>query len=395
MTEPPGSSEADGPTGPDATGSGGPSPEGASGQRPDLSRITDRIRGPLGVLALVGVGLFVIAFFFTLHVGRAFFLPVVLAVLLNYLLSPLVRRLGDFGLPPSAAAGIVLLGFLAFTGGGFYYLAGPAADWIERAPETMRRAEYQLRNLKAPVEQVQEAAEQVEEAADVGDDDTERSSEEVTVDEQTSLSASLLGGTWKLVVTGAIALLFLYFLLAIGDMFLRKLTAVLPCRRDKRRVVEITRSVEEDLSTYLATWVVINVGLGLAVAGALYLLEMPTPLLWGVVAAVLNFIPYLGPAVGIGIVAMVSLVSNDGTWAVAAPPLAYFVVNFIEGSFVTPVVMGRQLQLNPAVVFLGVFFWGWLWGIPGALLAVPLLATFKIVCDHVQLLSPVGTFLAR
>jgi predicted PurR-regulated permease PerM len=395
MSDPPGPSGADAPTGPDATGSGGPSAEGPSGERPDLGRLTDHVEGPLGVLAVVGVGLFVLAFFFTLHVGRAFFLPVVLAVLLDYLLSPLVRRLGDFGLPPASAAGVVLLGFLAFTGGGFYYLAGPAADWMEKVPETMRRAEYQLRDLKAPVERVQEAAEQVEEAADVGGDDGESRGEEVTADEQTSLSSRLLGGAWRLVAAGSIALLFLYFLLATGDMFLRKLTAVLPRRRDKRRVVEMTRSLEEDLSTYLATWVLINLGLGLAVAGALSLLEMPTPLLWGVVAAVLNFVPYLGPAVGIGIVAVVSLASNDGTWAVVAPPLAYFVVNLVEGSVVTPVVMGRQLQLNPAVVFLGVFFWGWLWGIPGALLAVPMLATFKIFCDHVAVLSPVGVFLSR
>lgn len=356
---------------------------------PDLSRITDRLEGPTGVIAVVALVLGVVVLFYTLRVARDFFLPVVVAVLLNYLLSPVVRRLEDFGLRPPLGAAVVVLGFLVVTGTGFYHLSGPASDWLERAPETLRRAEYELRELARPVEQVQQAAEQVEEAAGGGEDQ-----DDVQVDDS-SVSQELLGGTWRLFAAGAIVLLLLYFLLASGDTFLRKLTAVLPRRRDRRRLVEITRSLESDLSTYLLTWVAINLGLGVVVAGALHLLEMPSPLLWGLVAAVLNFIPYVGPIVGISVVGLVALVSLDGTWNVLAPPLAYAVVNTIEGSFVTPVVMGRQLRLHPAVIFLGLLFWGWLWGIPGALLAVPLIAALKIFCDHVPVLRPVGEFLSR
>lgn len=366
----------------------GDAPDGGPGA-PDLSRITDRVEGPVGVIALVAVVLGIVALFYTLRVARDFFLPVVIAVLLDYLLSPVVRRLGDVGLRPPLGAAVVVLGFLVVTGTGFYHLSGPAADWLDRAPQTLRRAEYELRELARPVEQVQEAAEQVEDAAGGNGD-----GENVEVDDS-SVSQALLGGTWRLFAAAAIVLLLLYFLLASGDTFLRKLTSVLPRRRDRRRVVEITRSLESDLSTYLLTWVAINAGLGVVVAGALHLLGMPAPLLWGLVAAVLNFVPYVGPIVGISVVAVVALVSFDGTWSVLAPPLAYTVVNTIEGSFVTPVVMGRQLRLHPAVIFLGLLFWGWLWGIPGALLAVPLIAALKIFCDHVPVLRPVGEFLSR
>lgn len=388
---------SDGPAEGQAPSAGAPDDEtsGASPDErgaPDLSRITDHLQGPVGVLAAVAVLLSVVAVFYTLRVARAFFLPVFVAVLLDYLLSPLVRRLDDVGLGPPAGAGIVVLGFLVLTGTGFYHLSGPAVEWLERAPQTMRRAELELRSLARPVERVQEAADQVGEAAGVEDGDGQE--QQVAV-EETPLSRALLGETWRLLATGTIVLLLLYFLLASGDTFLRKLTKVLPRRRDRRRVVEITRSLESDLSTYLLTWVTINLGLGAVVAGALHLLGMPSPLLWGLVAAILNFVPYLGPLVGISIVALVALVSLDGTWNVVAPPLAYAVVNTIEGSFVTPVVMGRQLRLHPAVIFLALFFWGWLWGIAGALLAVPLLATLKIFCDHVPILRPVGEFLAR
>jgi predicted PurR-regulated permease PerM len=122
---------------------------------------------------------------------------------------------------------------------------------------------------------------------------------------------------------------------------------------------------------------------------------MPYPALWGVLAGLLNFVPYLGPVVTAGVILIVSLLTFEELGRALVAPILYFAINFTEGSFVTPTVLGRRLTLNPVVVFVGLVFWGWLWGIPGALLAVPLLAVVKIFCDHIEPLSPLGEFLGR
>ncbi|MGH7358694.1 MAG: AI-2E family transporter, partial [Candidatus Rokuibacteriota bacterium] len=157
----------------------------------------------------------------------------------------------------------------------------------------------------------------------------------------------------------------------------------------------IARDMEEHISKYLVTMTLINVGLGAAVGGAMRLADMPNPVLWGVTAAVLNFVPYLGPVVTLGMIALVSLLTFEGLDRALVAPALYLGLNALEGYLVTPMLLGRRLLLNPVVIFMGIIFWGWLWGIPGALLAVPIMATFKIFCDHIGPLSPIGEFLGR
>jgi predicted PurR-regulated permease PerM len=192
-----------------------------------------------------------------------------------------------------------------------------------------------------------------------------------------------------------IMLLLLYFLLASGRLFLRKLVRVLPRFHHRRSAVKIVRHTEHDLSRYLGTMILVNIGLGVAVGVALYLLGMPNPALWGALAALLNFIPYIGPLVNVAIVGLVAVVSFDSLGEAALPPLAYLALNSIEAGLVTPAVMGWRLRLNPVAIVLAVTFWTWIWGIPGGLLAVPMLTTFKITCDHVEVLAPIGEFLGR
>jgi predicted PurR-regulated permease PerM len=125
----------------------------------------------------------------------------------------------------------------------------------------------------------------------------------------------------------------------------------------------------------------------------MHLLGLPNPMLWGVMATVLNFVPYLGAMVGIAVIAAVAALTFETPSEYFLPPLVYFLLTAIEGYFLTPIIVGRQLTLNPFVILLGLFLWGWMWGIPGAVLAVPMLASFKIVCDHIPPLTPVGEFL--
>ncbi|HLE85641.1 MAG TPA: AI-2E family transporter, partial [Thermoanaerobaculia bacterium] len=241
-----------------------------------------------------------------------------------------------------------------------------------------------------PVEKVSRATERVERMTDVGGS-RER---EVQVASQ-SLSGSLMNITFAVVSAVAVMLVLLYFLLTTGDLLVRKVAGVVRSADGKHRVVDIARTLEESISTYLLTIALINLCLGIAVGAALWLLDMPNPVLWGTMACLLNFVPYLGAVVGVAVVAMVSLLTFDGLAQAALAPLAYLALTSLEGSFITPTILGQRLTLNPLVIFVGIIFWGWMWGVVGALVAVPMIASFKIVCDHVERLKPVGDLLGR
>jgi predicted PurR-regulated permease PerM len=344
----------------------------------------------LGTVALIGI--FVLLALYTLYFARPFLLPIAVATILNFLLSPVVRGLQRLHVPQPLGAGLVIIALLGVVALGIERLSGPAAEWIRKTPEGVQRVETRVRGLRRPVEQVQEAAEKVEEevARLSGDGQTQ----EVKVQEGT-LTGALLSRTQAFLGSAVVVLILLYFLLASGDFFLRKLVRVLPRLEDKRRAVEIARQTELHISTYLSTVTLINVVLGCAVALAMWLVGMPNPALWGVLAGLMNFVPYLGSIVTAGVITIVSILTFEDLGRALVAPVLYFAINFIEGSFVTPTVLGRRLTLNPVVVFVGIVFWGWLWGIPGALLAVPLLAVFKIICDHIEPLSPLGEFLGR
>jgi predicted PurR-regulated permease PerM len=264
-------------------------------------------------------------------------------------------------------------------------------NWVESAPRNLQIAEYKLRGLTEPLDKLQKAAQEVDQATNV---EGEGSSQTVEVEEQ-SISEMLMNRT-QVFVSGLLVTLFLlYFLLASGDLFLRKVVKVLPQFRHRRNAVRIVRRTEEGLTNYLSTFMLINVGLGVALSGAMFLLGMPNPLLWGVLGGLLNFIPYLGPLLNIVIVTIVALVSFETVSYAILVPIVYLMINSVEGSLVTPALMGWRLQLNPIVIFIGLTFWTWIWGIAGALLAVPLMATIKIVCDSISLLRPVAVLMGR
>lgn len=176
-------------------------------------------------------------------------------------------------------------------------------------------------------------------------------------------------------------------------MFLRKLIRVLPRLGDKKRAVEIARQIENDISAYLVTVTMINGCLGVATWGAMALLGVPNPLLWGVLAWATNYIPYLGAMVMYAVLTMVGFLSFDTVTQALMVPGAFGVLNILESYLLTPLVLGRRLTLNPVVIFLGLTFWGWIWGVTGAILAVPIMVVFKIFCDHSEPLASVGEFL--
>jgi len=362
--------------------------------RPDIRRLGGLFSPAVDVRTLALTGIFVLLFFFTLYFARSLFLPIVLAILLNFLLAPVVRVFKRMWIPEGIGAALVILGLLGAVTLGVYRLSGPAAGWIERAPEGLERVESRVRQLRQPVEEMREAAEEVEREVERIAGGDGRRPQEVSVRGRT-LAAILLSRTGSLLGGAVMMTVLLYFMLASGDLFLRKLVRVLPRLEDKKRAVEIARQTENHISTYLFTVTLINVALGVVVGVAMRLAGMPNPILWGVTAGLLNFVPYLGAVVTVCVLALVSLITFESLGRALVAPLVYVAINAVEGYLLTPMLLGRRLTLNPVVIFLGLIVWGWMWGIAGALLAVPILATFKIFCDHIEPLAPIGEFLGR
>ena len=360
--------------------------QGDSNDEPEQIRaLGDRV----DIRAVALVGLFVLATLYTLRLARPFILPIIFALLLDFLLTPAVRWLRKLRIPEPLGAALVLLAALGVIAGIGYNLAAPAAAWVRRAPATMDVARDRLAVLRRPVEQMSRAAEEVQNAADV---DGKGGTQQVEI-AGPSLTKQAFGGTMSILGFIAIAGFLTYFLLASGDLFLQKLIKVLPQFRDKKRAVSIAREIEEHVSVYMLTTTAINAGVGVVTGIAMWVIGMPNPALWGLVAGLLNYMPYVGALATIAVLGMAALVSFDTLGRALVVPGTFFIINMIEANVVSPLVLGNRLALNTVALFVGMMFWWYIWGIPGALMAVPMMATIKIFCDHFEDLAPVGEFL--
>jgi predicted PurR-regulated permease PerM len=351
----------------------------------------DDVLARMDLTRIATIGLFVLAMLYTLHFARSFVLPIVIAVLFDFLLSPIVRALKRLRIPEPIGAAmvmIVLVGTVVVAG---MRLAPAASGWIARAPATFDRVEARLSELRRPVERVSEAARQVEEATDVGGgDDTQK----VQL-EGPSLSEQLFGGTTALLGGLTVVTFLTYFLLAAGDLFMQKMIRILPQFRDKKRAVSIAREIESQVSTHLFTVAAINVGLGVVTGFVTWAYGMPNPVLWGLVAGVFNFVPYFGAVATTIVIGLAAITTFDSLGQALLVPATFFAVNAVEGNLVTPMILGRTLMLNTVAVFVGLMFWWYMWGLTGAIIAVPMLVTMKIFCDHFESLEPFGEFLGR
>jgi predicted PurR-regulated permease PerM len=345
--------------------------------------------GP-GVARICLVTLTLLAVLYTLHLAAPFFLPIVLAILLNLLLSPVVRLLRNrLRIPDPLGAGIVLVVLLGVVGFGTYSLTPAASAWLARAPESLATLQRRIQPLRRPMERVNKAAEQVQQATDL-----DKKTPQVEI-KGPSLTKQVFGGTTALLSTGMVVIFLSYFLLASGELFLQKLVGVLPQLKDKKTAVRIVRETEAQVSVYLLVTTLINLGVGVATGVALALVGMPNPVLWGVIAAVLNFVPYIGGLVNTVILALAAFLAFEDVGQALMVPIVFTVINILEGNLITPWILGRRMQLNTVAVFVGLVFWWYLWGIPGAILAVPMMASIKITCDHIAALAPVSEFLAE
>jgi predicted PurR-regulated permease PerM len=343
-----------------------------------------------GLTKFAIVGLFVIASVAALHSAKTFLMPVVLAFLFALTFSPVVRFFVRLGVPaPLTALGIVLVLFSTVPVAS-YMLSGPVTTWIDRAPFLINEVSVKLESLDLPFETLMDLSRRMEEATQ---GDTRPGLERVVV-QTSSFLETIAAGFAATGATIAITMVLLFFLLASGTHFYEKLVQSFSSMSEKKKALTIVYHVERDVSRYLFTITLINAGLGGAMAGAMYLLGMPNPLLWGVAAMVFNFVPYIGAVFGIALSALVALITYDTLGEIAMVPLVYAVLTAIEGQIVTPLFVGRRLEINAVFVFLCVGFWAWLWGIIGALIAVPVLVVVKTIADHSEERNAISHFLS-
>jgi len=338
--------------------------------------------------ALLLAGIFGLLLIYSLYFARDMAIPVVFAVVLHFALEPVMRSLVRLHVPRVLAGLLVIVAFLPCVAGFAMTLSAPAADWIAKAPQSLSRIEDRLYFLKEQIGQVQDALHQVEKIA-AG---TGRETAVVAV-EGPGLSSSLFTGTRSILTELGTITVLLFFFLVSGDMILRRFVEILPRLADKKQAVEITREIESQVSAYLGTIGLINAAVGVATGLAAYLCGLPDPVLWGTVAFALNFIPILGPLTGVTLLFLVGLMTFDGVGHALLPAGIYLLIHLIEGEALTPMLLARRFVLNPVLVMVSLVFWYWMWGIAGALLAVPMLAILKIVCDRVRPLMALGHFL--
>ncbi len=354
-------------------------------------RMHDLLQRPFDVRSLATTGLFLLAVFYTIYFLRSLLLPIVLALLLSYLLRPIVRVLAKAKIPPLIGSALLLLSLVGLIGYGVSFLAAPAAGWLEKAPYSLHELQQKLLPFKKPMEKVAQASGAIENLTTT---ESERNKPPAVEVKEHSLTDRLMVQTPELLVSALTMLILLYFLLAYDEVFLTKLIKLMPTLSDRKRAVSIAHEIEAQVSRYLFTVTIINCCLGVAVGATVGLLGLPNPLMWGVMVAVLNFIPYLGALTGIICMTLGAVLSFDSMGYALLFPLSYFVIATLEGNFITPFVMGRSLTLNPVLVLLSLTFWGWMWGITGIILAVPILAAFKIFCSHIEPMEPLAEFIS-
>ena len=331
-------------------------------------------------------GLFVFACLAVLYIAAPIVLPLILAIVLKLLLQPLVRALEGIHIPRAIGAILsVLLVLLAF-GGTISMLAGPAAAWAGKLPEAIPKLKDSLSFLQPPIDAVQRMMNQVEGTAGGG-------GAQATAMHPSSLMGALLTGSAAATSGLLTTLLILFYMLVSGETFLRRMVEILPRFKDKRQAVELSLHIERDVSVYLLTVSCINALVGLATGCVMWLCGVANPVLWGAVAFVLNFVPILGPVVGLVVFLMASVLSLGVGWWALLPVGLYLAIHIAEGEFATPMLLARRFTINPVALILALIFWYWMWGVAGAILAVPLLAIAKIVCDELRPLRAFGHLL--
>lgn len=333
-------------------------------------------------------GIFFIMLLTSMRLAGDILIPIVLAFVLKLVFLPVQNFFESLRLPRfmAALAVIVMLCGLLVSFG--VTLSTPATEWATTLSRSLPTVQKKLHFLSEPIQSAQEL---IIHAESIGEN--ARNKVMPVAVQGTRLHDRVFTMTREVVLGLFTTLLLLFFLLASGDTFLRRLVEVLPRFSDKRQAVDISQKIQEDLSIYLLTITFMNAMVGIVTGIAMYFCGLENPILWGAVAFFLNYIPIVGPLVAAVLFALVGLMLKDALLAAMIPSAVYLFIHLVESTLLTPILLAKRFTLNPVLIIFSLVFWYWMWGLPGAILAVPLLAIVKIICDRVERLKPLGHFL--
>jgi predicted PurR-regulated permease PerM len=340
----------------------------------------DVFLGTLAVFAAIGF----------LYLAEVVLMPVVLAWVAGLALKPVIRWLSGVGVPPKLGAAIVLAVFVLAVGFGVIRLSQPAIGWMQDTPRHMTQLRERVQQIFRPAARLGQVAAEVSKLGTSDDGQPKAAPVEI---KDNHAASTVINWTGSVLVRIGETLVLLYLLLAAGDRYLQKMVRLMPTLHDKRRAVEITREIQQNISHYLFSVSMINAGLGIIVGTGFYFMGVPNAAMWGVLAAFLNYVPYFGPFAGIILLGIVGLLSFDSLTRELLPAAWYLLVHLLESNLVTPILLGRRFTMNPVVIFVSLMFWTWLWGVPGALLSVPILMSLNSVCERVPALAPLSEYL--
>ena len=352
---------------------------------PTPTPVEPRPRASTALVVLTTLAVLVI-----LWAAQGVFLPVLLAMFFAMVGNPVLRGLRRLYVPRFLGALLVLYAGLTAAGALGVQLYGPASEWVQQAPKQLRTLAPRLKAMTQPVHQANQAAESFARATE------SRPQRRVQLVEiQDNASWRTLVATPKMlasVLASVLAVVLLtFFFMVYGENLQRNAIALLPDRQRRKLTVDIMLSIEREISRYVLTISIINTLLGATFAGVLMWMgfSLQDALLWGTLVALLNFAPYVGPLIGLLLMLLMGFISYDGAWPTAAwaplvPAAIYLLLHTIEGQFVTPIVLGRRMALSPLLLVLALLVFGWMWGIIGLLLAVPLLVCVKLVLQRVE-----------
>jgi predicted PurR-regulated permease PerM len=315
-----------------------------------------------------------------LYAAHQAFIPIALALLAALILSGPVEMLLKFRIPRGLSATVILIFFLAATVGLVDMMLAPAQQWYSTAPATMKTIKRKLVPMAKFFSRMEEIRASAGNIAGAANPAAPAAAPVVAKTEDSPVL--LLDATRGAMVSVLTFVIVTLFLLAGGPPMCARMTAAFVDDLNSAHVLDVIEKVRKEVGRFYVTTAIINLGLGIATAGAMMLLGMPTPYLWGIMAATLNFIPYAGPATTLIILTLVAAVSFDKLGQVAAVSASYLALTAVEGQIIQPLFVGRRLEVNPLLIFLGLWFGGLFWGIAGVILATPTLVALKVVAEN-------------
>ena len=381
--------------------------EGAPGEPAPV--VVD-VDAPIGVRNLPLAVLAIIAVVLLLQYASAVFIPVTIAILISYSLSPPVRSLQKVGVPPALGAAIVLGLLVTLLGLGVYRLADQVVQIVDQVPTAARHLRAQVAEHRSQrggvVEKMQRAATEVDKTAAIATPDTSSAARDAGGVQQVQVVTapfSLRGYIWSGSVTllgfigqFVMVLFLVYFFLVTGDLYKRKLVKIAgPTFTQKKLTVQILDEINRQIESFMRVQVLTSVLVAVATSTALWWLGLEQYVVWGLLAGIFNSVPYLGPIMvtgGLGLIAFMQFDNIPKTLTVCG---VAFVITSLEGFLLTPALMSRAARINSAAIFTGLLFWSWIWGVWGTVLAVPMLMMVKAICDHIEDLQPVGELLGE